>query len=285
LLTTDLAAATFGSGSPFAWTFDSGAATDPAISVNASDFTLNAPLLLPDGTAAAPGFGFSATPNYGFYKFNSSNIGFTAAGVVRVAYGATTANARGDFIYAWSSGSIGAVDTGLSRSAAGELSVGNGTAASASGSLRATILNALTGVRINGAAPSGQILRGNGTNFTPGDDVRSVTFIAGGDSSSTALADSDDQPTFFRNNLGRTYRITEVWCESDAGTPTINLQRDDGTPADVLTANLSCSTAGATGTIAAAEQDLADGNRLDFMIAAAGGAAKRVTVSIKLVAQ
>jgi hypothetical protein len=285
LLTTDVAASTFGAGAPFTWTFDSGAATDPAIAFNAADFTLNAPLLAPDGLATAPSLAFSASPNYGFYKFNSTNIGLSAAGVVRVVYGTTTANARADFIYAWSAGSIGAVDTGISRSAAGELAIGNGTAASATGTLKATILNALTGLRINGAAASGQILRGNGTNFVPADDVRSVTFIAGGDSSTATLADTDDQPTFFRNNLGRTYRIAEVWCESDAGTPTINLQRDDGSPADVLSSSLACSTSGASGSIAVAEQDLADGNKLDFVMATAGGAAKRVTVSVKLVAQ
>jgi len=154
-----------------------------------------------------------------------------------------------------------------------------------SGNITAPIVNATTGFRINGAASSGKILRGNGTNFVSNDDTRSVTYIAGADNASSSLADADDQATFWRNNLGRTYRITEVWCECDAGTPTINLQRDDGTPANILSSDLNCSTTGATGTIAAAEQDMASADKLDFVMVTAGGTAKRVTVSIQVTAQ
>jgi hypothetical protein len=101
------------------------------------------------------------------------------------------------------------------------------------------------------------------------------------------LADADDQATFWRNNLGRTYRITEVWCESDTPStwPSINLQRDDGTPANILSSNLTCANSGATGTVASAEQDVASGDKLDFIMVTAGGSAKRVTVNIQLVAQ
>ena len=142
-----------------------------------------------------------------------------------------------------------------------------------------------TGFTIGGTATSGQIVRGNGTNFVAVDDVRSLTYLAGSDSASAVLAAGDDQLSFWRNNLGRTYRITEVWCESDAGSPTINLQRDDGSAANILSSDLTCTTGGATGTIAAAEQDVADTNKLDFLSQTPGGVAKRVTVSIKLVAQ
>lgn len=162
---------------------------------------------------------------------------------------------------------------------------GTGTTAVLDDSPTITTPSFTTGFKIGGAATSGQITRGNGTNFVAADDVRSVTYIAGADSASAALADTDDQPTFWRNNLGRTYRITEVWCESDGGTPSINLQRDDGTPADILSANLSCSTSGATGSIAAAEQDVASGDKIDFVMVTAGGVAKRATVNIQLTAQ
>jgi hypothetical protein len=149
--------------------------------------------------------------------------------------------------------------------------------------LPATI-DATTGYTVAGAAASGKILRGDGTKFATADDVRSVTVIIGADNGS-ALADADDQLTIWRNNLGRTYRIAEVWAECDAGSPIINLQRDDGTPANILSSNLTVASTGGTGTIAAAEQDLASGDRIDFTMVTAGGTAKRITINIQLVAQ
>lgn len=110
-------------------------------------------------------------------------------------------------------------------------------------------------------------------------DTRSLTYIAGCDNCAV-LPDADDQLTFWRNNVAA-MTITEVWCESDAGSPLINLQRDDGTPANILSANLTCSTTGATGSIDAAEDNLAVGDKLDFVLVTAGGTAKRVTVSVK----
>lgn len=112
------------------------------------------------------------------------------------------------------------------------------------------------------------------------DLTREVIFMLGADNGA-ALADTDDQPTFFSNRLGGGITITEVWCESDAGTPIINLQRDDGTPANVLSANLTCSTTGATGTIDVAEDNVANTEKLDFVMVTAGGTAKRATVVVK----
>jgi hypothetical protein len=76
--------------------------------------------------------------------------------------------------------------------------------------------------------------------------------------------------------------ITEVWCESDAGTPSVNLQKDDGSPANILSSNLSCSTSGATSTsFTSGEDALAAGDKIDFVMVTAGGTAKRVTIGIK----
>lgn len=109
--------------------------------------------------------------------------------------------------------------------------------------------------------------------------TRQIVFILGAENGA-ALADADDQPSIFANRLGSGITITEVWCESDAGTPSINLQRDDGSAANILSSNLSCSTSGATGTIDTAEDNVANGERIDFVMATAGGTAKRVTVAI-----
>jgi len=102
-----------------------------------------------------------------------------------------------------------------------------------------------------------------------------------GSDSGSALADTADEATIWRNNLGGSVTLLEVWAESDAGTPIINLQRDDGSAANVLSSNLTVTTSGVTGTIAAAESVFAVGDKLDFVMVTAGGAAKRVTLNLK----
>lgn len=82
------------------------------------------------------------------------------------------------------------------------------------------------------------------------------------------LADTDDIPSIWRAPAAIT--ITEVWCESDAGDAVVNLQRDDGSPANILSSNLTCSTGGATGTINTNEDNVADGQRIDFVMVTAG---------------
>jgi hypothetical protein len=108
-----------------------------------------------------------------------------------------------------------------------------------------------------------------------------IQFIIGADNGSV-LADTDDQPTVFVNRYGQGMHITEVFCESDAGTPSINLQRDDGSPGTILSSNLSCSTSGATSTsFNSGEDAIGNTHKIDFVMVSAGGTAKRVTISIK----
>ena len=111
--------------------------------------------------------------------------------------------------------------------------------------------------------------------------VRGINYLAGCDNCSL-LTDADDQETIYQNVIGPIL-ITSVKCFSDAGTPTINLQRDDGTPANILTTNLPCTTGGATGTIDTNEDNLSLNDKIDFVMVTAGGVAKRVTVVIKIV--
>src|ERR1700677_3742168 len=65
----------------------------------------------------------------------------------------------------WDGGTIGTPDTGLSRIAPGQLALGNGAFGDFSGTLKTTIVNAVTGFQVAGAATSAFYLRGNGTNF------------------------------------------------------------------------------------------------------------------------
>jgi len=111
-----------------------------------------------------------------------------------------------------------------------------------------------------------------------------IGFMVGADNGS-ALVDADDQATFYANRLGFGITLTEVWCECDGGTPRIQLEHDDGTPNSILTDNggagMDCSTSGATGTIDAAEDNIANGSKIDFTMVTAGGTAKRITLYLK----
>jgi hypothetical protein len=60
------------------------------------------------------------------------------------------------------------------------------------------------------------------------------------------------------------------------------LQRDDGTPTNILSADLICSPTGATTTAFAVSENVLNLNdKLDFVVVSAGGTAKRVTLAIK----
>ena len=117
-------------------------------------------------------------------------------------------------------------------------------------------------------------------NLSPAARVRGITYLAGCDSCSI-LTDADDQRTIYVNLIG-SMTIGEVTCFSDAGTPSINLQRDDGSPVDILSSDLVCSTSGATSsTFSGSENLLVLNDKLNFVMVSAGGTAKRATVVIK----
>lgn len=111
--------------------------------------------------------------------------------------------------------------------------------------------------------------------------TRQIGFILGADNG-PALVDGDDQATIFYNSLGQGITITSVWCETGQGTSIINLQRDDGSPANILSSNLTCSTSGASGTIDTNEDNVASIEKIDFVMvtASASGTPKRITVFI-----
>jgi hypothetical protein len=75
--------------------------------------------------------------------------------------------------------------------------------------------------------------------------------------------------------------INSVTCFSDSGTPTVNIQRNEaGTLTNILSANLICSTTGATSSsFSTSVINLNDS--LNFIMATADGVARRVTVIIK----
>jgi len=109
--------------------------------------------------------------------------------------------------------------------------------------------------------------------------TKSITFRIGSDTGA-ALVDTQDEKDIWENNIAAMH-IIAIKCRTDAGTSTINLQRNDGTPANILSSNLSCTTTGATSsTFTSGEDAIALGHMIDFVLVSAGGTAKRITVTI-----
>lgn len=120
-----------------------------------------------------------------------------------------------------------------------------------------------------------KVREGTGDPKTISESDRPFGFYMGADNGEV-LADADDAPTCFWNQLGYAITITECCAESDGGTPTIMLQRDDGTPADIFAANLTASTSGAcTTSFSGSENVVADDEKVDCNTVTAGGVAKR----------
>jgi hypothetical protein len=113
---------------------------------------------------------------------------------------------------------------------------------------------------------------------------RNITFIIGSDTGAD-LTNGDDQPDIYENQLAA-FHITSVKCRTNTNTARINLQRNDGSPANILSSDLDCTTSGATSTsFVSGEDAIAIGQMIDFVMvnAAVGGATKRVTVTITFV--
>ena len=92
----------------------------------------------------------------------------------------------------------------------------------------------------------------------------------------TALVDADDIKSMFRAPANVT--VTEVWCETDAGTSTFTLERrSDG--ADLVTGCPCTSTGAACGSLGAVAY--VDGALMDFVMVVAGGTAKRISVHVE----
>ncbi|MBI3406411.1 MAG: hypothetical protein HY046_13235, partial [Acidobacteria bacterium] len=139
-------------------------------------------------------------------------------------------------------------------------------------------------LKLSGANPA--IVFTNGTTITPTQNASTQThgivYLAGCDSCSP-LAPNDGQRNIYTNVVG-TMTIQQVTCFSDTAAPgpIINLQRDSGTQANILSADLTCSTTGAIAPLLVGAQSILNVNdKIDFVMVTPGGTAKRATVVIK----
>lgn len=113
---------------------------------------MGAPIISSAGTASLPGFAVGES-NTGFYLRSSAVIAVTLNGVSRAEIITTAIRVRSDYVVSWSSSTnpSGFADVGISRTAAGILAVGNGSAESTAGTLQATI-------RVNNAYVAGAVV-------------------------------------------------------------------------------------------------------------------------------
>jgi hypothetical protein len=84
-------------------------------------------------------------------------------------------------------------------------------------------------------------------------------------------------------NRAAALHIIEVYCEIDAGTATINVQKDNGTTkTNILSSALACSTAGATSTGFTSGNDaIGVGQKVGHVTVSASGALHRMNVVVK----
>ena len=96
------------------------------------------------------------------------------------------------------------------------------------------------------------------------------------------LVDTDDFNDIIRIPYGM--QITQVCAKTDAGTSVINLQRNDGSAANILSSNLTAATTEAcTTTFVSGEDILSEGHYIHFVMVtgAASGTPTKLTVSVK----
>ena len=91
---------------------------------------------------------------------------------------------------------------------------------------------------------------------------------------------TDDLQSVWISN-GFTKTISKIWCESDQ-TVNLDLQVDDGTPADVNGTDLVCDSTPAEDESLSGDTSMADGDRLDIAITSVSGSPTWVSVCATL---
>lgn len=95
---------------------------------------------------------------------------------------------------------------------------------------------------------------------------------------SAGLSGTDSRPKAIRIPFAQT--VNKVCATTDADTASVNVQRNDGSPVDMLSSNLTAATTEAcTTTFAGSENTLSEGNYIDVVIDSATGTPKQLTIS------
>jgi hypothetical protein len=166
----------------------------PVAGTSGGGGTFTAPVLLSDGTVAAPAIASASEPGTGFYKYTANYWAFSTAGAVYILWGSGGIIVRSTTQIGWStSPGAGAADVILVRDAAAILQQGNDAATA--------VAQTLKGPDSTGATITGASLTLKGGAGTSGIANGGALILAGGDKSSTgepgavAIADGGTKPT------------------------------------------------------------------------------------------
>jgi hypothetical protein len=215
-------------------------------------------------------------------SFSGSGAGLTNLSAANIGSGTANISITGNAATATTAASATTAGTAANVSCSG--CIDSGKIADRTLNTIDLASNSVTGNEIAGASIVDYHLAADAnispSKLAPAARTRGINYIAGCDSCAP-LADDDDQNRFYVNVVGSmTFNL--VACYSDAGSPIINIQRDDGTPANVLASDLTCSpTGGSPVAFAPGENTLNLNEGLNFVMVSAGGVAKRITVVIK----
>jgi hypothetical protein len=107
-------------------------------------------------------------------------------------------------------------------------------------------------------------------------NTRTICYVAGADNATTApiLTTNDSQNSFFFNLIGA-MTATSIWCQTNSGTATVELQQGSTL---LNTTAMTCSTTGVTGTIV--NSAIPASVSLNFILTANPATATRVTACV-----
>lgn len=132
---------------------------------------------------------------------------------------------------------------------------------------------------LSGTQTTGDCAYFNGTIWTKVKGCRDGGFTYAVDREA-GLLDTDDRNKFLRIPYDQT--ITEICATTDTGTSTINIQRDDGSAANILSSNLvAAGTEVCSTTFTSGENVLSEGHYLHFVMVQAqtSGTPTKLTIS------
>lgn len=191
--------------------------------------------------------------------------------------------------------------TGASSLTAGGVLYGNGTSAitnsgvltngqlligDGSGAPTVATLTQSTGMTITNGAGSITLATTLGTSIADAEiDADTITHasIADADQASTMCiyiedpVAADDLKSIWANKTANDFLLTELWAESDQ-TVNLDLQVDDGTPADVNGTDISPAAGEAEDTTLSGDTTVAAGEELDLAITSVSGTPTWVSI-------
>ena len=268
-----------------------------------------------NGTSGAPPIVFGAN-NLGFYGY-SNGIVYTYLGFPLSYFSTNGIVIYSTYQYLWGAGdAISTPDLGLARSSPGLLKVSD--ASTGYGNLEASTLYAISNVSapllsmndgsghtssFAAATQSGNIaytlpavanvsgaLRNDGTgSLTWGHELLTDQFTYTFFDLNTDLPATLDVPSIYVNRA-RAIHLTEIFCEIDAGSATVNLTKNG---ANIATADITCAvtpsgTDGTTGILdnsgshfVSTKDAIAVGDKIGHVMVTVGASLKRLNVVVR----